>query len=81
MLVKGQFKDLLKEIITVSNQTTIDKEGVDNAIDTYTQKFEDLIYETIKSIEIIIPPGSIVVEGSPTTQTNVVQIILNKTIL
>lgn len=80
MLVKGEFKELLKEIITVSNQNAIDGDQIDTAIDTYTQKFEDLIYKTIKEITIVIPPGVIQVIGSAASQTNPIQIVLTDVI-
>lgn len=36
----------------------------------YCQLIEDLIYEAIRDMTIIIPSGGVIVAGSPTTQTN-----------
>lgn len=48
----------------------------DKAIDIYCAHHETEIYDAIRSITITIPPGSIIVSGSPSTQTNLIPIIL-----
>lgn len=40
------------------------------AIKSYCDELEASIYEMIKEITIVIPPGTIIVEGSAVTQTN-----------
>lgn len=79
MLVPGKFAQDLLSHIEDKNNSVIEKENIKQAIIDYCNKLEELIDERIKSIQITIPPGGIVVAGSPTTQTNVVPIIISTT--
>ena len=66
--------DDMKAFITQVNQMPV--EDAATAIDKYCQKLEDVVYNAIKSLEITIPSGAIIVVGSQTTQTNPQPIIL-----
>lgn len=73
-LVAKQLSNELKVFITqVNKMKQTDK---DKAIDAYCNKLESAIYTAIKSLTITIPPGMIIVAGSPTTQTNPAPIVL-----
>lgn len=47
------------------------------AIKAYADMMESSIYEAIKEITIVIPPGMIQVVGSAAAQTNAIPITLN----
>jgi hypothetical protein len=64
----------MKAFITQVNAMPV--QDAATAIDKYCQKLEEVVYNAIKSLEITIPSGGIVVVGSQTTQTNPQPIIL-----
>lgn len=74
MLVKGYIKKQFKEFVTEVNKTPVKDQN--KAIDFYSERMEKILYDLISKITIIIPPGSIIVSGSPSTQTNLGPITL-----
>lgn len=74
MLIENGLKDELKKFINESQKLPVEDQSA--AIDKYCSNFERVVYEAIKSITITIPPGFIRVEGSPSFQTNIDEIIL-----
>lgn len=73
-LVKGDLAKELKTFITESNRSVQDDPEV--AIDRFCNKIEELVYSAIMSSKITIPIGSIQVQGSPSAQSNLNQIVL-----
>lgn len=64
MLVEGQLASSLKTFIENLNTTT--QEDKDAVITLFCNEIETLIYAAIKSVTIIIQPGTIIVEGANT---------------
>jgi peptidoglycan biosynthesis protein MviN/MurJ (putative lipid II flippase) len=73
-LIEGQFSKQLNTFITNVNAKPIKDQAI--AITNYCDMVESLVYNAIKSATIRIIPGEIITVGSPTTQTNVIPIIL-----
>lgn len=78
---------LVKSTLSVNLQNFIEENGAkvqedsDEAIKKYCEKLEDLIYISIKSLTITIPPGTITLVGTsptgPVTVTNTQPIVLS----
>jgi hypothetical protein len=70
-LYKTQVKDFL---ISIKDKEPAERE---TAIDEYAQKQEEMLYNVIKSMKIIIEIGTIQVQGSSTAQSNITPILLS----
>ena len=53
------------------------EEDLDQAITKFSDELASIIADAIKSATITAPPGSIIVVGGPTTQSNPAPIIFN----
>jgi hypothetical protein len=78
MLVSGKLSKEMKAFIKMANKMT--QKDANKAIDEFCNNHEKNIYDAIKSIKITIPPGLIIVSGSPATQTNAAPIVLTNVI-
>jgi hypothetical protein len=75
MLLVGELSGQMQSFMLQVNKMT--QEDAEKAIEAYCNQLEKSIYSTIKHITITIPPGAIVVAGSPSTQANPIPIVLN----
>lgn len=75
MLLPGVFANKLYDIIQKSNAEPVS--DVNQAIFDYCKQQEELIYNTIKNLQIIIPQGIIVVAGPAGGMTNPLPIVIN----
>jgi hypothetical protein len=78
MLKKGALAGDLKKFIAKANKMT--QEDAERAIDEYCNNTENAFYKAIKSLTITIPSAAIMVQGSPSAQSNVTPIVLNNVI-
>jgi len=74
MLTAGVVKTAIVAFLNSSNSST--QESKDAAIENFAQELENIIYNAIKNAQLTIPPGLVVVSGSPTTQTNAAPIVV-----
>lgn len=75
MLLKDKLRKDLREFIISANN--VEQDNVEEAIDRYAAKMEQVIYDAIKSLTVTIPAGAIQVQGTATNQTNTTEIVLN----
>lgn len=75
MLSPGVFAQKLLSIIHKSNNKPVS--NVEQAIQDYCINQENLIYETIKNIQITIPPGLVIVAGPAGAMTNPEPIVIS----
>ena len=80
MLVKGKLSKQLYNNIKEKNSKPIELKDIDKSLKSSCDFLEKLVYEAISSIVITLPPGTVVVVGSPTTQTNATPIVIQGTI-
>lgn len=77
MLVKGTISKLLIDF--VDKIKNVEQSNADQIIKAEAENTEKAIYKAIKSIQIVLPPGSIIVQGTGIA-TNAQPIILNNVI-
>jgi hypothetical protein len=77
-LIEGALANSMKAFLNSQNGKV--QEDKDAAIEEYANNMEKLIYNAIRSIEIVIPSGMIMVQGSPSAQTNIAPIILTEVV-
>jgi hypothetical protein len=78
MLVEGELNDNLYNFL-ISIKDKEEAEQV-NAIRNYTKNFEKIIYQCLKNITIKIPVGAIQVQGTPSNQSNISELILENVV-
>jgi hypothetical protein len=72
-VIKQVIKNRLKLFIEKNKAN----ENVDDAVEQFTEELSSIIRDAILSATVTAPPGSIIVVGGPTTQSNVQPIIFN----
>lgn len=78
MLISGKLSSNMQSFIKEVNK--MKQDDADKAIKAYCDKLEELIDNRIKSIRITIPTGFIMVQGTPSAQTNIAPIVLNNVV-
>jgi len=70
---------VIQQVIKARLRVFIEKnkanEDVDQAVEDFTEELSSIIKDAILSATVMAPPGSIIVVGSPATQTNPAPII------
>jgi hypothetical protein len=74
-ITRGKLSKTMKDFIVEANKLPIKDQN--KAIEAWCDNLEGAIYEMIKQITIVIPPGAIKVVGSPSAQTNAIPITID----
>lgn len=65
---------VIQQVIKARLKTFIEKnkanENIDQAVEDFTEELSSIIKDAILSATVTAAPGSIIVAGGPTTQTN-----------
>lgn len=78
MLIKKKLSDALKEFILTLND--VEQEDRDEAIQSFCDTQELVVYDAIRSLTITIPPGTINIVTNTGSGTNVGPIVLSNVI-
>ena len=78
MLSKGLISTPLEKFIKKANKSKQLNSAA--SIKEFSNELEDIIFNAIKKATITLPPGTVIVAGSATTQTNAQPIVANGSI-
>jgi hypothetical protein len=78
MLTKGIIATPLEKFILRLNE--VEQRDKEKVIKEFCFELETIILDAMRNITITLPPGTIQVQGSAAAQTNIVPIIINKSV-